>query len=242
MAGKSIADGRWTDAVKREIRDSRVVKTRQLCDRLATLDRPPKTLVCASAIGLYGDRGDEVLDESSPPGNDFLADVAVEWEQACRPAVDAGIRVVHARLGIVLSPDGGALQKTLLPAKLGGGKLGSGRQWWSWVALDDVVGSIYHAIANDSVHGPMNVVAPEPVRNADFAAVLGRVLRRPAILPAPAAALRLALGEMADALLLSSTRVTPNVLKETNYRFRFSELSSALRYCLGRDRKPSEVA
>ncbi|MDA8744882.1 TIGR01777 family oxidoreductase [Rubripirellula amarantea] len=239
LAGKSIASGRWSDEVKREIRDSRVIKTRQLCEGLASLDKKPKVLVCASATGIYGDRGDETLLESSSTGDDFLADVAAEWEAACQPAIDAGIRVVNTRFGIILSPQGGALQKTLLPAKFCGGALGNGQQWWSWIALDDVLGGIHHVLANDHVNGPVNFVSPNPIRNRDFAQTLGKVLNRPALIPAPAFGLRLALGEMADALLLASTRVIPEVLTETGYQFRFTDLADYLKYGLGRVRLPS---
>jgi hypothetical protein len=239
LAGKSIASGRWNEQVKREIRDSRVLMTRQLAESLASLHRPPKVFVCASATGIYGDRGDDVLDEQSEIGDDFLAGVAAEWEQACSPAADAGIRVANARFGIVLDPNGGALQKMLLPAKLFGGALGSGKQWWSWVALDDVVGAIYHLICRDDVSGPVNVVAPEPLTNKAFAQALGGVISRPALIPAPAFGLRLALGDMADALLLASTRVEPNVLRESGYEFRFPTADAALRYCLGKERLES---
>ncbi len=239
LAGKSIADKRWTDSVKQEIRNSRVVKTRQLCDALASLERKPKLLVCASATGIYGDRGEEWLDEQSSHGDDFLAHVGSEWEEACESAVAAGIRVVHARFGIILSAGGGALEKMLLPAKALGGRLGSGEQWWSWIALDDVVGAIYHVMATESISGPVNFVSPDPIRNCDFAKTLGRVIHRPAIFPAPKFGLRLVLGEMADALLLSSTRVIPKVLNESGYSFRFVDLTDALRYSLGRERLPT---
>ena len=239
LAGKSIADKRWTDRVKAEIRDSRVVKTSHLCEALARLDRKPEVLISVSATGIYGDRGDEVMTETSPPGHDFLAGVAEEWEAACDPARDGGIRVVHPRLGIVLSPRGGALAKMLTPAKFFGGALGDGNQWWSWIALDDVVGGIYHAIATETVQGPVNFVAPDPLRNRDFAQALGRVVGRAALLPAPAFALRMALGEMADALLLASTRVSSAKLGESGYHFRFPELEPALRYLLGTERLES---
>ncbi len=239
LAGKSIAAGRWSDQVKREIRDSRVLKTRRLAESLASLEQPPKVFVCASATGVYGDRGDEVLNERSAAGDDFLAAVAAEWEQACSPAAEAGIRVANARFGIVLDPNGGALQKMLLPAKWFGGALGSGKQWWSWIALDDVVGSIYHMICREDVNGPVNVVAPEPITNKAFASTLGSVISRPALIPAPAFGLRLALGEMADALLLASTRVDPTVLRDTDYEFRFRTADAALRYCLGKERLES---
>lgn len=240
LAGKSIASQRWNDRVKQEIRDSRVQKTRQLCESLARLDQKPKVLVCASATGIYGDRGDEVLNESSEIGDDFLADVAREWEDACQPAIDAGIRVVNARFGIILSPGGGALEKTLTPAKLMGGSLGNGKQWWSWIALDDVLGAIYHAIANEAVSGPVNFVSPDPIRNQEFVKTLGRVIGRPALVPAPAFALRLGLGEMADALLLASSRVEPRRLLDSGYRFRFTDLESFFKYSLGRERLASK--
>lgn len=235
LAGKSIADQRWSDSVKREIRDSRVVKTRQLCESLASLDRPPKTLLCASAIGIYGNRGDEWLDEKSAIGDDFLAGVGAEWEAACRPAIDAGIRVVNLRFGVILSPRGGALPKMLLPTKLGaGGRLGDGKQWWSWIGIDDTIGAIYHTLMTPELNGPVNLVAPEPATNSEFTKTLGSVLSRPTCLPAPAFALRIALGEMADALLLASTRVRPTRLIETGYQFRHPQLESCLRHVLGR--------
>lgn len=235
LAGKSIGEGRWNERRKREIRDSRVIPTRQLCEALAKSDSPPKTLVCASAIGIYGDRGDELLDEQSPPGDDFLSRVAKEWEDACRPAREAGIRVVHLRLGIVLSPRGGALQKLLLPTKLGlGGRMGSGKQWGSWIGIDDVISAIYHAIATPALAGPINLVSPNPVTNAEFIDCLAHVLRRPAWLPAPAPLLRLALGEMAQPLLLGSTRVAPTKLVESGYQFRDPSLVGCLRHLLGR--------
>ena len=239
LAGKPIAGSRWTEETKREIRDSRVEKTRSLCESLARLSRKPKVLVCASATGIYGSRGDELLDEQSEPGDDFLAEVASQWEEACRPAVDAGIRVVHTRFGLILSPQDGALAKMLLPAKLAGGKLGSGKQWWSWIAIDDALGAIYHVLCDESIQGPVNFVSPQPIRNSDFAAVLGKVIGRPALFPAPSAALRIGLGEMADALLLASTRVEPKVLMQTGYRFRFTDLADTLRFLLGYEKRGS---
>ncbi len=239
LAGKPIAGERWSDAVKREIRDSRVDLTEQLCHTLASLDRKPKVLVCASATGFYGDRGDETVDEDSQIGTGFLAEVAGQWEQACQVAVDAGIRVVHVRLGVVLSPKDGALAKMIRPAKFAAGSLGSGKQWWSWIALDDAIGAIYHAIMTPSLSGPVNLVSPEPCTNRQFASTLAGTLHRPALFPAPAFVLRLGLGEMADSLLLGSTRVSPTKLVESNYRFRFTELGDALRFCLGRDRLES---
>jgi uncharacterized protein (TIGR01777 family) len=239
LAGKPIAAGRWSESVKREIRDSRVLKTRALCQSLAALPRKPKVLVCASATGIYGDRGDECLDEASTYGDDFLADVASQWESACLPAVEAGIRVVNARLGLVLSPQDGALRKMLLPAKFAGGSLGNGQQWWSWIALDDAIGAIYHMIHTPSLRGPVNLVSPNPCTNQQFASTLNGVLRRPALFPAPAFLLRSVLGEMADALLLASTRVQPKRLIQSQYRYRFTDLGEAIRYYLGRERLQS---
>lgn len=239
LAGKSIADARWNPKIKQEIRDSRVVKTRQLCESLARLGKKPSVLICASATGIYGNRGDQLLTEQSSTGDDFLAEVARDWEEACRPAAEAGIRVINARLGVVLSPKGGALEKMLLPAQFAGGALGSGGQWWSWIALDDVLGAIYHCLTDASMSGPINFVSPQPITNRDFAKTLGGVINRPALFPAPSPVLRLALGEMADALLLASTRVEPQKLNEAGYRFRFNQLDDFLRYCLGRTRLES---
>ena len=239
LAGKSIASGRWNTETKREIRDSRVDRTRSLCESLAKLDRKPRLLICASATGIYGNRGDEELDETSASGDDCLADVAREWEAACQPAIDAGIRVVNARFGLVLSPKGGALQKMLLPAKFAGGSLGSGKQWWSWIALDDVLGAIYHTMAETSLTGPVNFVSEQPKTNADFAATLGRVIKRPAVFPAPAFILRGVMGEMADSLLLASTKVRPGKLAESGYRFRFNDLGDFFKYSLGVERLES---
>jgi uncharacterized protein len=233
LAGESIASGRWTEEKKRRIRDSRVKGTTLLSEALAKLENPPQTFICASAIGYYGDRGDDILTEASPPGNDFLAGVCVEWEQDTGAAAEKGIRVVNARFGIILSADGGALQKMLTPFRLGlGGKIGSGKQWMSWIALDDVVDGIRFALANDSLRGPVNFVAPNPVTNAEFTKTLGKVLSRPTIFPVPAFAARLVFGEMADALLLSSQLVEPAKLKQTGYQFKYSGLESALRHVL----------
>lgn len=188
-----------------------------------------------SAVGYYGSRGDEVLTEESPSGMDFLAGVCREWEEAAGPARRAGIRVVHPRLGIILSPKGGALGTTLPIFKLGGGgKIGDGRQWWSWVALDDVVGAVVRAIEDENLSGPVNVVAPNPMTNAGYTKVLGRVLGRPTILPLPAPAARIMLGEVADALLLASQRIVPAKLEATGYPFRYPELEGALRHLLGK--------
>jgi hypothetical protein len=235
LAGENIAAGRWTPEQKRRIRESRVGSTALLAETLARLAAPPRVLVCASAVGYYGDRGAEVLSEDSPPGTGFLADVCRDWEAAAAPAARHAIRVVHTRFGLVLSATGGALPRMLLPFRLGlGGRVGSGAQYWSWVALDDVVEAIRHAIATAPLAGPVNVVAPAPVTNREFTATLGRVLRRPTLLPLPAVAARLALGEMADALLLSSARVVPARLRAAGFVFRFPTLEGALRGLLER--------
>jgi len=207
--------------------------TERLVAGLGRLNKPPAILVSASAIGYYGDRGEESLTEASASGQDFLATISRDWEAAAIKAEQFGMRTVIARFGIVLAKNGGALPRMLTPFKMGaGGRIGSGKQWMSWVALDDVVGAIRFAIEDASVRGPMNVVAPNPARNADFTRVLARVLRRPAIFPAPAFALRLMLGEMADALLLSSQRVVPQKLSERGFRFQYAELEAALRRAL----------
>ena len=235
LAGAPIADGRWTDERRRAILDSRVEGTRLLAGALAGLDEPPPVLVCASAIGYYGDRGDRRLDEDAGRGDGFLADVVEAWEAAAAAAREAGIRVVHLRFGVVLWPAGGALARLLVPMDAGvGGRLGSGRQVWSWVGLDDVLGAVVHAIGTPELEGPVNVTAPDPVTNAELTNVLADVLGRPAFLPVPAGALRLALGEMADELLLSSARVVPEALQRTGYRFSDPVLEPALRHMLGR--------
>jgi len=235
LAGAGIADRRWSAAWKREIRESRVGPTRRLCERLAGLHRRPRVLVCASAVGFYGDRGDEPLTETSPAGTGFLPEVCAEWEQATAPAREAGIRVVNLRIGIVLSPAGGALSQMLRPFRAGlGGRLGSGRQVMSWVGIDDVVGAIHHGLCTPSLDGPVNATAPRPVTNAEFTATLARVLARPAIFPVPGAALRLALGEMAGPLLLGGQRVLPGGLLDSGYVFRHADLEPALRHLLGR--------
>jgi uncharacterized protein (TIGR01777 family) len=235
LAGANIAGARWTEHQKEMIRDSRVKSTRLLCDLLVRRSPPPKVLVCASAIGYYADRGDEILREESAPGSGFLADVCREWEAATRPAVENGIRVVNLRIGIVLSPLGGALAKMLTPFKLGaGGMMGSGRQYMSWIAVDDVIGAIHFALTHESLRGPVNAVAPNPVSNRDFTRTLGRVLSRPTFVPLPAFAARLALGEMADALLLASTRVEPSRLLASGFTFRYPDLEGALRRVLGK--------
>ena len=239
LAGENVGAGRWTAARKAAIRDSRVKGTRLLCDALAGLARPPKTLVCASAVGYYGDRGEEVLTEESPPGAGFLPDVCREWEAASAAAARKGIRVVALRIGMVLSPKGGALARMLPLFRAGlGGVLGSGKQYVSWVALDDLTGIVLHALSREELRGPVNAVTPRPVTNRELTEALGKVLSRPTLLPVPSFALRLAVGEMADPLLLASARVAPRRLEETGYRFRFPELRAALRHLLGRQEEP----
>jgi len=235
LAGESIASGRWTPARKAEIRRSRVQGTRRLCESIARVARPPRILVSGSAMGFYGDRGDERLDEGSGPGSGFLAEVCREWEAATEPAAGAGVRVVHLRTGLVLSPEGGALKQMLLPFKLGmGGAIGSGKQFMSWIAIDDEVGTIAHALSTDSIAGPINAVSPFPVTNAEFTRTLAGALSRPALMPMPAFAARLAFGEMADALLLASARIFPTRLLDSGYRFLYPELEGALRNVLRR--------
>ncbi|MFA5190524.1 MAG: TIGR01777 family oxidoreductase [Verrucomicrobiia bacterium] len=234
LAGENISTGRWTPERKERIRDSRVQVTRRLCEAVAKFAQPPRVVICASAVGYYGNRGDEVLREESAPGAGFLAEVCRDWEAATKPAVDAGIRVVNLRFGVILCATGGALAKMLTPFRLGlGGVLGDGQQWMSWVALDDVVGVISNALANETLRGPVNVVAPQPVTNREFTKTLGRVLHRPAVCPAPAFALRLAFGEMADALLLASQRAEPAKLLTSGFSFRFPKLGDALQDALG---------
>ena len=236
LAGDNIASGRWTAAKKASIHNSRVQGTTVLCEALAQLVKPPKALLCASAIGYYGDRGETILREESPPGTGFLAEVCQAWESATAPAVQRGIRVVRLRFGIVLSPAGGPLAKMLTPFRLGlGGVVGTGKQYMSWIALDDVLGAIQHALSTEDLQGPVNVVAPQAVTNQAFTTTLGKVLGRPTVVPLPAFAARLAFGEMADALLLASTRVVPARLQASGYTFQYPELEGALRHLLGKE-------
>jgi len=234
LAGENIAGGRWTAERMARIRLSRVQGTRLLSETLARLSRPPRVLASASAIGYYGDRAGEPLDETSPPGGGFLADVCRQWEAATQPAADAGIRVARIRTGLVLAAGGGVLAMMLKPFRLGlGGRLGSGRQYMSWITLDDVVGAIAHVLATETLRGPVNLVAPQPVTNAEFTRTLGRVLRRPTLLPLPAFLLRAALGKMADELLLCGARLVPRRLLDSGYQFNDLELEPALRRLLG---------
>ena len=233
LAGESISDGRWTDEKKKRIRDSRVEGTKILSEALASLDSPPKVLVSSSAIGFYGSRGDEILTEQSASGDEFLSEVCREWEIATRAAAEKGMRVVNLRFGVILSEKGGALAKMLTPFKLGvGGKVGDGSQYMSWIDLEDAVRIIIFALKDDALRGPVNVVAPCPVTNEEFTRAMGDVLSRPTILPVPAFAARLAFGEMADALLLSSARVEPARLKEAGYVFKYPQLEDSLRHNL----------
>jgi uncharacterized protein len=229
MAGESVV-GRWTTEKKSAIRDSRVLGTRHLTTALAATDIKPRLLVCASAIGFYGNRGDELLGEESPAGRGFLPEVCQEWEDATRMATAAGIRTVNIRIGLVLSVKGGALTKMLTPFKLGlGGRIGSGQQWWSWIHLDDIVGAIHHVMQTDTLSGPVNLVAPNAVRNAEFTTVLASVLKRPAVFPVPEFALRLAFGKQAaEEMLLASQRVQPGKLASSGYSFHFRDLRGAL--------------
>jgi len=229
LNGASIGGGRWTPERKDLLRSSRVNTTRFLVDTFSRLTQKPRAFLSASAIGFYGSRGDEVLTEASTSGTDFLSELSREWEQEAQRAESLGIRTAILRFGIILSSRGGALPRMLTPFKMGvGGRLGNAKQWMSWIALDDVVGIIHWAIANSQVKGPVNVVAPNPVQNSELTRVLAKVLHRPAIFPAPAFALRLMLGEMADALLLGSQRVRPEKLLNSNYKFRFEHLEPAL--------------
>lgn len=228
LAGENIA-GRWTEAKKLRIRESRVNGTRQLADSLAVMVKPPRVLVMASAVGYYGNRGDELLKETSGPGADFLADVCQQWEAAAAPAEAAGIRVVKLRLGVVLAKHGGALAKLLTPFRLGvGGRVGSGQQYWSWVTLSDVTGAFVHALTTESLRGPVNVTAPQPARNMEFTQALGRALHRPTVFPMPAFAAKLALGEMAEVVLLASQKVDASKLAASGYNFSDPKLQPAL--------------
>jgi uncharacterized protein len=235
LAARNIGDQlRWTAATKRDLLQTRVEGTGLVAETMAGLAEGPRVLVCASGVGFYGDRGDEVLTEASSGGRGFLADVVRRWEQAADPARAAGLRVVHLRTGPVQTAAGAGLPKQALMFRLGvGGRFGSGRQWLSWIALDDITGAYLHALTHD-LAGPVNNVAPNPVTNAEFTATLARVLRRPAVLHVPAFAPRLVLGEFADEMLFTSIRARPARLQATGYRFRFPELEPALRHTLGR--------
>jgi uncharacterized protein (TIGR01777 family) len=232
LNGRSIAAGRWSRTVKQELRSSRLRSTETIVRAIGAADDPPPLLVNASAVGYYGDRGDEVLDESSAPGEGFLAELARDWETAASAATSIRTRVVLLRTGMVVGR-GGALERMLLPFKLGaGGRIGSGNQWWSWIAMEDVIGAVRFALANPEVQGPINLASPNEVRCREFTNTLGDVLNRPTVLPLPAAAARLALGEMADALLLASTRARPAALERYGYEFRVPDLATAIRQAI----------
>jgi len=236
LAGVGIGDARWTDERKRLILESRTGPTRFLAETLARLSTPPRVLVSSSAIGYYGDRGDEVLTEKSAPGTDFVAGVCGEWEAATRPAADAGIRVANIRTGLVLAPHGGLLKRVLLPFRLGaGGRQGSGKQWMSWISLDDEVAAILRVLGSEGLSGPVNLTAPHPVTNAEFAAILGHVLRRPAVLPTPTLPLKARYGkELVEQLLLGGQRVVPGRLVADGHGFTHPTLEVALRDLLDR--------
>jgi len=228
LAGEPVAEGRWSEDKKRRIRDSRVLGTRNLIAGLRALDRKPAVLVSASAVGFYGDRGDEELEESSSPGSDFLATVCAEWEREALSAEALGIRVVCVRIGIVLAPGGGALARMLTPFKMGaGGRLGSGKQWMPWIHIDDVVGLLLHASRTAALRGPLNAVSPHPVSNADFTRALGHAVHRPAFIPVPKAALRVAFGEMSE-ILMASQRALPRAAERSGYAFQHPDLAGAL--------------
>ena len=235
LSGANIGAHRWTAAYKREIVESRVQSTHALAQLLAGLKNPPRAFLCASATGIYGNRGDEILTESSAPGSGFLAETCVQWEAAAQPAKDAGIRVVHLRFGAGLSLEGGALAKLLPIFRMGlGGKLGSGKQWMSWMSLPDVVSAIFHIIQEAQLSGPVNMVSPILVTNAEFTRTLANVLHRPAIFTVPAFALRIVVGEMADEAVLASTRVLPARLAETGFHFQHARLALALESLLAK--------
>lgn len=233
LSGESLAAGRWTAARKVRIVESRVQSTRLLAATLAQLTHPPRVLACASAVGYYGDRGEEVLTEESPGGAGFLAQLCREWEAACEAAAQKGIRVANLRFGVVLSAAGGALKKMLPPFRMGlGGVIGGGRQFMSWIALDDLLSVILLALTHDALRGPVNTTSPNPVTNREFTKTLGRVLGRPTVFPVPTIAARLAFGEMAEEMLLASARVVPARLLASNFQFQFADLGPALRHVL----------
>ncbi|MGH7901146.1 MAG: TIGR01777 family oxidoreductase [Thermodesulfobacteriota bacterium] len=234
LSGENVF-GLWTSKKKQEIKDSRVKSTTLLCDTLSKLERKPRLLACASAIGFYGDRGDEVLTEVSKAGTGFLAEVTKKWESATEVATTKGIRVVNLRIGAVISSEGGALQRMLLPFQLGlGGRVGSGKQYISWISIDDVCGSIHHAVVTDTINGPLNIVSPNPVTNLEFVKTLGRVLNRPTFFPIPSFILKSLFFELAKEVLLTSTRVKPSKLLTSGYKFQYPVLEGTLRHILDR--------
>jgi len=235
LAGEQIGEGRWTDDKKRRIIESRTMGTALIAETISKLSSPPPVLICASAIGYYGNRGDKILTEDDPPGDDFISAVCSGWEKSAQAAVDSGIRVAFMRIGIALSPAGGAISRLLLPFRAGlGGKIASGSQYMSWVGIDDVIGAFFHVLAENKIAGPVNVVSPNPATNLELTKTLGRVLSRPALFKVPAAAIKIAFGQMGREVLLSSTRVTPEKLLETGYRFRNPDLFGVLSHLLGK--------
>lgn len=234
LAGKNIAGDRWTDQVKEEIRRSRVDGTELLSETLAKLESPPRLFLSASAVGFYGSRGDELLDESSEPGTGFLAETCREWEQATQPAEQAGIRTIHLRIGAVVTARGGMLEKMLTPFKMGmGGKMGSGDQYMSWIAIEDLIGAIHHLMFQEDVSGAVNAVSPNPMTNEAFSSTLGKVLHRPTVMSMPSTMAKAAFGEMAEALILTGARVKPKVLQDAGFRFLYPDMDLALRHELG---------
>lgn len=235
LAGEHIGEGRWTDEKKRRIIESRTKGTLLIAGTISRLSSPPPVFICASAIGYYGNRGNKILTEDDPPGDDFISKVCSEWEKSAQVAVDAGIRVAFMRIGIALSPAGGALSRLLLPFRAGlGGKIASGSQYMSWIGIDDIIGAFFHVLTDNTIAGPVNVVTPNPVTNLEFTKTLGKILSRPAIFSVPAAAINIAFGEMGREVLLSSTRVVPQKLSESGYIFRNPDLSGALSHLLGK--------
>jgi len=228
LSGESIT-GRWNKAKKRAIYDSRIRTTAYLAECMERMERPPAVWLCASAIGFYGDRGDEVLDEDAQPGSTYLASVCEDWEKATKPATDRGVRVVNMRLGVVLAKEGGTLPLMMRPFKMGvGGIIGNGKQYLSWITLDDLIAAILFALSNDSLSGPVNFVAPQPATNRDFTNAMGNTLKRPTLFRTPGFALRAALGEMAKELVLASTRVVPQKLSDAGFQFEQPDISGAL--------------
>ena len=233
LAGENLGAHRWTPNVRRQLRDSRIVGTEQLCRHLAALETPPTVLVSASAVGFYGDRGDDILAEDALSGEGFLSELCRDWEAACDPAAEAGIRTVNMRFGMVLASSGGALAKLLPVFKIGaGGRFGSGRQWMSWIGLDDLVAAVLVCLTDSRLAGAVNVVSPNPVTNREFTQSLGTILHRPTVFAAPAFALRIVLGEMADEMLLASARVTPKKLLASGFQFEYDKLDSALQHTI----------
>lgn len=233
FSGKNIGLGRWTIKNKKVIYESRILSTTLLSESIAKLDNPPESFLSSSAVGYYGDTGSEFINEGAEPGEGFLSDLCVNWEKATMPAVRAGVKVIQLRSGVVLSAEGGALAKMLTPFRLGlGGRLGSGRQYFSWIMIDDHLRALYHLMTSDNIQSPVNVVSPEPVKNSEFTKILAKVLKRPAIFPVPAFVLKTLLGQVADEILLSSSRAIPQLLMGSGFEFKYPALEDALKKCL----------